>query len=704
MTLTARLTTGMRLLLEDREWRVELGPDIRDGQVILHAPGEPPRVIALTTLIAAPTFRMLTDAAPLSPYAAHFERLPHQVKAAALEREEHVLEVLTGFRSGRRHPGRPEEPLPAFDPASTPLLKDRIDAKAAVLGVNRRQVERWLQQYRDSGHHPFGLIDRRSVRLSNRLGAQAPALADALLRVAKDLEDASDVTFIRIRELVEDRLEHLASKGLIEPVKLPHQTTFIRLVDEFAPQLSRHAKRRRSEASRGQKRPFGKVVATRPGQLVVIDISPFDILVLSEVDGQPIRLRLVLAIDLYTRAIVAADLLETELKGVDVSSLLLDIVFPTLWHPSWPVLPEEARLPYVGIPEAILLQAHGLPDESVLANVPPMLPDAVVVDNGKVFLSSQFRELCRRLGCDIILARPLKGSDKAHIERLFLHVRTSLAERLKGYVGPHVLARGSRVAAFHFRFEVKYEVLRWITEYYNRRSHEGLAHPRLPKAKLSPVEMYDLGLAHAGYLTIPLGRDAYYLALRSVTRIIGDEGIRVDGRYHDSDVLNPYRHSTSPFVEFGGLWPVLVDDRDPTYVFFQEPETGTWHALPDRDADWAARPFEGELLEQVKYTLAVRGFAPDNHADVAAARRARQREYDARVKAAPPPEPPDRPLPRAVRNDLARLDAAARDREARLSPSPIPPAQPGISASSEPPDDSLYASLDDLDELQDGLL
>ena len=700
MTLTTRLTTGMRLMFEDREWRVEMGSDILDGKVTLHAPGQPPRVIAISLVIAAPTFRLLTETA-LAPYAAHFERLPQEVKLEALRREEHVREVMTGYRAGRAHPDRPEEPLPAYE------LKDRVNAKAAELGVNVRQIESWLKSYRDAGLHVYSLIDHRTVRLSNRLGEQAPALGDAILRVARDLEDGSDVTFVRIRELVEDHLEALAAKGLIKTVKMPHQSTFIRLVDEFAPQLSRHAKRRRSEASRGKNRPFGKIVATRPGQLLVMDISPFDLLVRSEVDGQSIRLRLILIIDLYSRAIVGADLIETDAKGVDVSSVLLDVVFPTLWHPSWPDLPEEARLPYAGIPEAILLQAHGLPENSTLANLPPMLPDAVVVDNGMVFLSNQFRELCRRLGCDIILARPLKGSDKAHVERLFLHLRTQLAERLKGYVGPHVLARGSKVAAFHFRFELKHELLRWISEYYNRRAHDGLAHPRLPGVKLSPSEMYDLGLSHAGYLTIPLGRDAYYLALRSVTRRLGAEGFRVDGRQYDHAVLNPYRHTTSPYTEFGGLWPVLVDDRDPTYIFFQTPETGVWTAIPDRNADWPARPFGDELLEQVKYTFAVRGFQPDNHADVKAARRAWQKEYDARVKAGPIPVTVDAVLPKEVRDDQARKGAAARDQQAHLeggmvatapvkaTPVPIPP---------EADDDSVYASLDDYEDLLDGTL
>jgi putative transposase len=704
MTLTTRLTTGMRLMFEDREWRVEVGPDILDGKVTLKAPGQEPRVLAVTQVIAAPTFRLLLETA-LAPYAAHFEKLPGDVKLAALQREEHLREILTGYRAGQAHPDRPEEPLPVYDLAVTPLLKDRVDAKAAELGMDRRQIERWLKSYRDAGGHVFGLIDGRTVRLSNRLGEQDPALGDALLRVAKDLENASDVTFVRIRELVEDRLEELAAKGMVKTIKLPHQSTFIRLVDEFAPQLSRHAKRRRSEASRGQKRPFGKIVATRPGQLLVIDISPFDILVRSEVDGQGIRLRLILVIDLYTRAIVGADVIETDPKGVDVSSVLLDVVFPTLWHPSWPTLPEDARLPYAGVPEAILLQAHGLPEDSTLANLPPMLPDAVVVDNGMVFLSSQFRELCRRLGCDIILARPLKGSDKAHVERLFLHLRTRLAERLKGYVGPHVLARGSKVAAFHFRFEIKHELLRWISEYYNRRAHDGLAHPRLPGVKLSPSEMYDLGLSHAGYLTIPLGRDAYYLALRSVTRKIGAEGVRVDGRQYDHEALNPYRHATSPYAEFGGLWPVLVDDRDPTYIFFQSPDSGLWTALPDRNADWPARPFGDELLEQVKYTLAVRGFKPTNHTDVESARRVWQREYDARVKAGPIPVTVDAVLPKEVRDDLARKGAAARNQEAHLETPPVPPVKaPAPPASTDPDDDSVYASLDDFDDLQDGLL
>lgn len=525
-----------------------------------------------------------------------WEKLPDEVRAAALTRQEHLREVLTGYRMGQPDDRFPGEPRDAYGHGTQ---EERIKAKAAELGLHPRQVHRWLRAYRKAGQHPGGLVGGHEVRSSSRLGKQEACMAEAIMSVAKNRREDSDLSYTRLRELVERELVVMGQGD----TALPSQPTFNKLVRRFAPELTHSAKRRRSDASTGKKRPFGKVVCTRPGQYVQIDITPFDILARSDVDGRQLRLKMVIAMDLYSRAIVAARVMEFEPKGVDVTALILDIISPVRPHPSWPKLEEDAKLPFLGIPEGVMLAAHDMPEGVLLLNVPPVLPEAVVVDNGMVFLSKQFRDLCQRLGIDIMLARPGTGSDKAHVERLFLHIRQSLAERLQGYVAQHVLARGRHVKAFHFPWEIQFELTQWVARYYNNRPHDALCHPRTPKVKLTPAEMFAFGVSHAGYLTVPMDRTVFYLALRTELRIISDTGVRIDGFQYDSDVLNPYRNVESPDKELGKKWLFKIDSRDPTVIYFEDRRTGDWHEIPERDADWRSRPFQQELVDRVEVVI-----------------------------------------------------------------------------------------------------
>lgn len=620
-----RLVAGVAVHFQGAAYLV-LGFD-PDGQVRLRGDGNQERTLTPGDLVNDPTFGFEGEAATaLSPQQAFWDRLGADLQAGALEREAHLREIQTGYRSGQPDTGLPGEPRPSYDGTSQ---RQRMAAKAAELGVTPRQVARWLQAYRSAGHHPAALIDRNTTRVSKRLGESEAQITAAILQVARRRQQSSDLSYVTLRDLVTRELEAMGHSD----VHLPSQPTFIKLVNRHAPELTHSAKRRRSDASRGKTRPFGKIVCVRPGQYVLIDVTPFDLMARSEVDGRPLRLSMIVAMDLYSRAIVAARFVEVEPRGVDITTLLLDIVHPVRPHSSWPALPEDARLPYLGIPEGVMLAAHDMPEGQPLLNLPPILPEALVVDNGMVFLSGQLRELCLRLGTDILLARPGTGSDKAHIERLFGHIRTSLAERLQGYTGPHVLARGKpgEVQAVHFPWELQFELTQWVARYYNHRPHDGLNHPRTPKIKLTPMEMFALGVSHAGHLTVPLGRDAYYLALRTELRVISDTGVRIDGAQYDSDVLNAFRKAESPYLELGRKWPFKIDARDPTVIHFRHPGTETWHEIPERDAEWRARPFQGELADQVKLVLEGRAAQLGNNDPLRDVRREMDDAYVARL-------------------------------------------------------------------------
>lgn len=200
--MKARLAAGSAI-----SWRGApyLVMKFEDGQIRLRAADSlEERTVASGELLSDPSFRIEGAEGPvLSPTQAFWDRLPNDVREAALSREEHVREVLTGFRLGQASDRFPGEPRAAY--AST-TRSERVASKAAELGLSYRQVNRWLAEYHRAGNHPAGLVNRKTVRTSSRLGQQEADLAEAIMRVARQQTEATDVTFIRLRLLVENEL------------------------------------------------------------------------------------------------------------------------------------------------------------------------------------------------------------------------------------------------------------------------------------------------------------------------------------------------------------------------------------------------------------------------------------------------------------------------------------------------------------------
>ena len=73
---------------------------------------------------------------------------------------------------------------------------------------------------------------------------------------------------------------------------------------------------------------------------------------------------------------------------------------------------------------------------------PVIVPDTIVIDGGKVFVSDTFTRACERLGISIQRARPRTPTDKAIVEATFGSINTLFCQHVAGYTGcgPHVIA------------------------------------------------------------------------------------------------------------------------------------------------------------------------------------------------------------------------------------------------------------------------
>ena len=125
---------------------------------------------------------------------------------------------------------------------------------------------------------------------------------------------------------------------------------------------------------------FGSLPAAAPGEVMQIDSTPLDVLVLLD-DGVPGRVELTGMIDVATRVVPAAVLRPTT-KSVDASVLLARALTPEPVRPGWP---EALKMPRSVLPYERLLAIDERLEHA--AARPVIVPDTIVIDHGRVFVS-----------------------------------------------------------------------------------------------------------------------------------------------------------------------------------------------------------------------------------------------------------------------------------------------------------------------------
>ena len=239
-----------------------------------------------------------------------------------------------------------------------------------------------------------------------------------------------------------------------------------------------------------------------------------------------------------------------------------------------------------------------------------VLPDTIVVDHGKIYLSEHTRSVCERLGISIQPAIPDKPTDKPALERFFRTLRQSLLEQLSGYKGPDVWSRGKDVEkeAFYYVGELEQLIREWVGRVYHHTPHAGLVDPLESRVALSPAEMFARGIAAAGRIRLPARQDLIHDFLEVEWRSIQHYGVEIDGRRYDGAGVNDYRGQRSPY---GGAhprkWPFMVDRDDIRTVRFRDPATGAWHQLNWEHASAIDAPFSADAARYTRQVAARTG-------------------------------------------------------------------------------------------------
>ncbi len=591
------LRVGDRVLFAGTEHSVVAlsGTSVR----LVSAAGES-SVAALGLLLAAEDFAVIgAGPAPRLDPVGLLAGLPHKAVAAAREWERHLVEVETGLLAGAA-PGT--LPRAQFDPVACSMAA-REEAKAAELtaagtATSVRTVRRMRARYREQGL--LGLVDARYLRRASLTGRVDERVVAAALAVVNAQTGTSTGTKSRALRQIEARLAAEYGPGA---VPMPPKTTAYRLLDALS--AGRHtfgsAVTRRQTANRPQK-VFTPTFAARPGEQVQIDATPLDVMAVMD-DGVIGRAELIAAIDVATRTICAAVLQPAGPKAVDAALLLARIMVPEPVRPGWEgVLRMSAsRLPYkrlVQIDRRLELAAAK----------PVIVPETVVVDHGKVFLSETFLRAAQKLGISVQPARPHTPTDKGVIERTFESINTLFCQHVAGYTGRDVTRRGADVVerAVWSVTDLQDLLDEWIVAGWQPRPHEGLRHPNTPDRALSPNEAYAAMVAAAGYVPVALGADDYIELLPVEHRMIGDGGIQIEYRTYNDPQLAEVRR------QYPGKQEVHYDPYDVSRVWVRHPGHHGWIMVPWTRFGLVRQPFADFTWRHARRVAAARG-VDDTH-------------------------------------------------------------------------------------------
>jgi putative transposase len=348
------------------------------------------------------------DRLPRLDSAAVLETLDAESRRRVVFLHRHVVEVLTGAppASAADEDDHDDEAVVRRQYDVSRPLRDRISAKVAELAaagtpVGFRSLERYIKAYRSDG--VAGLVDGRSTKQTTPTGRIDPALVSLLEHAIGAQTTLSTGT--RSRLIGQVSLE-AAQLGLA----IPSRSTLYRALDNLA--ASRHpfghATTRRTQANRPD-RTWGRQSPSRPGELVEIDSTPLDLMVVYP-DGSVGRVDLTAALDIATRTPCAAILRPVATKSVDAAVLLARALTPLPMQPGW-----HASLAF----SRSILPAGMIPgDDEVRASIaakPVIVPESITIDRGKVFVGSTFLNACERLQISVTKAAPRTPTDKPRV-------------------------------------------------------------------------------------------------------------------------------------------------------------------------------------------------------------------------------------------------------------------------------------------------
>ena len=565
----------------------------RDSVVLVDASNRARRVRLIEILRdAGEAFGASTDDAVASPHALLWAEATDEQRDEAQRKAAHVREVRTGFTSGLSSMPLPGEPRREYNVTLT-SIHERRRAKAAELGIEVRTVKRWERRFDDG--EDLALLDLRKASWVPALSGLDPRWIETCQTIIAENVRGSKRTVSATLAIVEARI---AREHPGENVRIPSETTARTAVAELTRGKGTFGASMRAQRSITTRPPvpYGRLVASRPGEYVVLDTTPLNVFGIAPVTGKWMRAELTVALDLYDRAVLGMRLAPVSTKSVDVAGVLMEAMSPRELPTEWG---ENAAWPFHGVPDNIVVDVENV--RALRFRRPGVLPETIIIDHGKPFMSHHVASVCQRLGISIQPAHVYTGTDKAWVERWFRTIDSMLQE-LPGYKGRDIATRGEdpESEAVYTIPQLEQIIREWVATVYHLRPHAGLVDPQLPAAKMSPAQKFEQGIAVAGRIRAPSNPNLLLEMLPVVKRQFNHYGVEIGTLRYNGDIVGKYYDRSRSMAEGKQTWQFSVNPDDFSQIYFNDPDDNTWHVLRWEHAPKVAVPFSLDALEYAK--------------------------------------------------------------------------------------------------------
>lgn len=400
---------------------------------------------------------------------------------------------------------------------------------AADFGVSRRTVFRWIALYRQTPQTSALLPRARGTPVgAHRIDARLDQLIAQVIH---------EVYLTKVRAKKEEVVRMVGLRCTALGILPPSRKPILARLKELDPAVTAKARLQPGEAATQTAFVPGNYQVQHPLEVVQIDHTPMDVIVVDEAMRLPIgRPWLTLAVDVATRVVVGFYVSMEAPSSTSVAMCL-----------SQAVLPKDAWLAHRGLECSWPVWG---------------LPAAVHADNGADFTAAALRRGCDEHGIRLILRPVAKPHYGGHIERL-IGTLMGRVHLLPGTTGSNTHDKGDYPSEAKALLTMA-ELERWLTleicEQYHRRVHKGLTR--------SPLSAWEAatGSPVARGRVLPEQSDQFVVGfLPSMQRKLRRDGLHLFNLRYWDNVL-------PSIVQLGMTVLVRYDPRNLSKVYIQGPD------------------------------------------------------------------------------------------------------------------------------------
>ncbi|WP_022670408.1 Mu transposase C-terminal domain-containing protein [Hippea alviniae] len=476
------------------------------------------------------------------------------------------IEQIKEKESKPYHPIDPESPESRyFDIAYKrleiikPLLdsrdKTKVEERAKEFNLSPATLYRWIKKYEESGERLSSLVPSyydRGGKSKKRLPREVEEIVDEIINDVY-LSTSRRVSVKRAYQVLLIRCKELG-------LKPPHINTLRNRIRELSPEYISKKREGRAVSQGKYGASTGHFEVENPLEVVQIDHTPLDIIVVDEKTREPIgRPYLTLAVDVYSRMVYGYYLSLDAPGYFSVAQTLLTGI----------------------LPKDTLLKNLGIDDKWEIWG----LPKSIHVDNAKEFRSSYLESFCNEYGISINY-RPRKTPHYGgHVERLIGTINREI-HNLPGTTFSNTVERKeykSEKHAVYTLFDLEKWLIRYIVTQYHKSVHSELE--MTPEEKFAEGIFGGNGKLGSGFPKMISREEADKLRiaiLPSFKRTIQKDGVHFFGVRYFDNVLKPFigylRRGEQP-----KKYTFKYDPRDMRFIYFQHPETKEYYKIPCRD-------------------------------------------------------------------------------------------------------------------------